>query len=75
MGKNAPTSFEDADDEVARYRRFGPDGALLVSVTGEIGMKELKQRVHQVLTSQMARIKTEKGEHGDQERSSSAAGN
>ncbi|RLN03809.1 nucleolar GTP-binding protein 1 [Panicum miliaceum] len=74
LGKKAPTSFEDADDEVAQYRRFGPEGALRVSVTGEIGIKELKQRVHQVLTSQMARIKTEKGELGGQETGFSAAG-
>lgn len=28
---------------------------------------QLKQQVHQVLTSQMARVKSEKGGHGDQE--------
>ncbi|CAO2164326.1 unnamed protein product [Urochloa humidicola] len=59
LGKKAPISFDDADEEVAHYRRFGPEGALKVSVQSEIGVKELKERVHQLLTSQMARIKTD----------------
>ncbi|CAO2176394.1 unnamed protein product [Urochloa humidicola] len=67
LGKKAPISFDDADEEVAHYRRFGPEGALKVSVQSEIGVKELKERVHQLLTSQMARIKTDEAEHDTQE--------
>ncbi|KAL5220428.1 hypothetical protein ABZP36_025141 [Zizania latifolia] len=59
LDKNTSSKFEDADDEVERYRRFGPEGAIQVSVTGEIGIKELKERVHQLLTFQMAKIKVE----------------
>ncbi|KAG8046551.1 hypothetical protein GUJ93_ZPchr0008g13925 [Zizania palustris] len=59
LDKNASSKLEDADDEVERYTRFGPEGAIQVSVTGEIGIKELKERVQQLLTSQMARIKVE----------------
>ncbi|XP_039816398.1 nucleolar GTP-binding protein 1-like isoform X4 [Panicum virgatum] len=67
LGKKAPISSDDADEEVAQYRRFGPEGALQVSVQSEIGVKELKERVHQLLTSQMARIKADKAEHETQE--------
>ena len=41
LGKKAPISLEDADEEVAQYRRFGPEGALRVSVQSEIGVKEV----------------------------------
>nr|CAB3482227.1 unnamed protein product [Digitaria exilis] len=77
LGKKAPISFDDADEEVAQYRRFGPEGALRVSVQSEIGVKEvsyshaslilLKERVHRLLTSQMARIKSNTAEHETQE--------
>ncbi|CAL5008289.1 unnamed protein product [Urochloa decumbens] len=67
LGKKAPMSFDDADEEVAQYRRFGPEGALQVSVQSENGVKELKERVHQLLTSQMARIKADKAELDTQE--------
>ncbi|EES14591.1 hypothetical protein BDA96_07G052400 [Sorghum bicolor] len=66
LGKKEPISFHDADD-VAQYRRLGPEGALRVSVQSEIGVKELKERVHELLTSQMARIKASKAEHETQE--------
>ncbi|CAL5010305.1 unnamed protein product [Urochloa decumbens] len=67
LGKKAPMSFDDADEEVAQYRRFGPEGALRVSVQSENGVKELKERVHLLLTSQMARIKDVKAELDTQE--------
>ncbi|XP_062196071.1 uncharacterized protein LOC133899137 isoform X2 [Phragmites australis] len=67
LGKKAPTRFDDADEEVTQYKRSGPEGAIRVSVTGEIGIEELKQRVHQLLSSQMARIKTDRCEHENQE--------
>ena len=41
LGKKAPISSDDADEEVAQYRRFGPEGALQVSVQSEIGVKEV----------------------------------
>jgi nucleolar GTP-binding protein len=43
LGKTAPTNFDcdDNDDELAQYKRFGPEGAIQVSVKGEIGMKEV----------------------------------
>ncbi|AQK41457.1 P-loop containing nucleoside triphosphate hydrolase superfamily protein [Zea mays] len=63
LGKKEPISFHDADEDVARYRRLGPEGALQVSVQTEIGVKQLKERVHELLTSQMARIKSSKAEH------------
>ncbi|KAF8379138.1 hypothetical protein HHK36_028567 [Tetracentron sinense] len=54
------TEDEDADDlDVARYRRVGPDGAIRVSVTNEAGLDELKSRVHNLLVSQSARIKSQ----------------
>ncbi|WVZ94975.1 hypothetical protein U9M48_040795 [Paspalum notatum var. saurae] len=50
LGKKEPLSFEDADEEVAHYRRFGPE-----------------EKVHQLLTSQMSRIKAAEAEHETQE--------
>jgi len=41
LGKKAPISSDDADEEVAQYRRFGPEGTLRVSVQSEIGVKEV----------------------------------
>ncbi|XP_066326027.1 nucleolar GTP-binding protein 1-like isoform X2 [Miscanthus floridulus] len=67
LGKKEPISFHDADADVAQYRRLGPEGALRVSLQSEIGVKELKERVHELLTSQMARIKASKAEHETQE--------
>ncbi|XP_022980283.1 nucleolar GTP-binding protein 1 isoform X2 [Cucurbita maxima] len=57
-------SYDHDDIELERYRRFGPDGALLVSVKNDVGLIELKERVHEMLVSQMTRIKT-KGNHGN----------
>lgn len=42
--------------DLARYRMFGPEGALRVSVTSEIGLDELKKKVHELLISQSSRI-------------------
>ncbi|TYK17462.1 nucleolar GTP-binding protein 1 isoform X1 [Cucumis melo var. makuwa] len=63
--KESPVTFStencDHDDiELHKYRRFGPDGALLVSVKDDIGLSELKERVHEMLVSQMTRIKEQK---------------
>ncbi|EEC82931.1 hypothetical protein OsI_27892 [Oryza sativa Indica Group] len=59
LDKKTSSELDGADDEVGRYRRFGPEGAIRVSVQGQVGIKELKERVHQLLTSQMARIKAD----------------
>uniref|UniRef100_A0A0D9X4M2 OBG-type G domain-containing protein n=1 Tax=Leersia perrieri TaxID=77586 RepID=A0A0D9X4M2_9ORYZ len=59
LDKKTPSEFDDTDDEVGTYRRLGPEGAIRVSVQGQVGVKELKGKVHQLLTSQMARIKAE----------------
>ncbi|GJN12386.1 hypothetical protein PR202_ga30659 [Eleusine coracana subsp. coracana] len=42
LGKTAPTNFycDDEDDDLVQYKKFGPEGAIQVSVTGEIGIKE-----------------------------------
>ncbi|XP_058104181.1 uncharacterized protein LOC131248128 isoform X2 [Magnolia sinica] len=48
-------------DEVARYKKVGPYGAIHVSVKSEVGVDELKVRVHDLLVSQMARIKSQQG--------------
>lgn len=53
------SSLVDDDDDVGRYKKFGPDGAIRVSVTSEIGINELKGKVQDLLISQMARIKGE----------------
>ncbi|WOK98342.1 nucleolar GTP-binding protein 1 [Canna indica] len=45
-----------ADDEVSRYKKFGPRGSIRVSITSELGINELKARVHDLLLSQMVRI-------------------
>ncbi|XP_043716598.1 nucleolar GTP-binding protein 1 [Telopea speciosissima] len=57
------TEDEDADhQEMARYRKMGPDGAICVSVMNEVGLDELKGRVHDLLLSQLARIKSQEKE-------------
>ncbi|XP_031502291.1 uncharacterized protein LOC116265660 isoform X2 [Nymphaea colorata] len=53
------TSDTDEGDEVARYKRFGPDGAICVSVKTEIGIPELKHRVHDLLIHQLAKIRSQ----------------
>ncbi|KAJ0430237.1 putative nucleolar GTP-binding protein [Helianthus annuus] len=56
---------EDADadhSELLKYRTMGPDGALRVSVKSQVGINELKSRVHELLVSQSARLNIEKPE-------------
>uniref|UniRef100_A0ACD5ZZN5 Uncharacterized protein n=1 Tax=Avena sativa TaxID=4498 RepID=A0ACD5ZZN5_AVESA len=62
LDKVVPSSFDYDDEEVRRYRMFGPEDAIRVSVQSQVGTEELKQRVHHLLTSQMARIKDGKSE-------------
>ncbi|XP_048331035.1 nucleolar GTP-binding protein 1 isoform X1 [Ziziphus jujuba] len=62
--KESPVTFitEDFDDndlELAKYRKSGPDGAIRVSLKSEIGLNELKGRVHELLRLQMARIQAQ----------------
>ncbi|EXB70708.1 Nucleolar GTP-binding protein 1 [Morus notabilis] len=65
--QDSPVLFitEDADDndvELLKYRKSGPDGALHVSVKNEVGLSELKGRVQELLSSQMARIQAQKSD-------------
>ncbi|XP_020277050.1 nucleolar GTP-binding protein 1 [Asparagus officinalis] len=53
-----PLSSFTADD-LERYKNLGPDGAIRVSVKSEVGISELKDKVHDLLLSQMARVKGE----------------
>ncbi|MFS8022950.1 putative nucleolar GTP-binding protein [Helianthus anomalus] len=56
---------EDADadhSELLKYRTMGPDGALRVSVKSQVGINELKSRVHELLVSQSARLNIQKPE-------------
>ncbi|GFP85848.1 nucleolar GTP-binding protein 1 [Phtheirospermum japonicum] len=50
--------------ELAKYRRLGPDGTLRVSVKTELGIDELKTRVHELLVTQSTRIKLFEGKEG-----------
>ncbi|XP_047968811.1 nucleolar GTP-binding protein 1 isoform X2 [Salvia hispanica] len=51
--------------DLAKYRRMGPDGSLHVSVKTEVGISELKARVHELLVTQSERIKScESSEEG-----------
>ncbi|KAL3621713.1 hypothetical protein CASFOL_034373 [Castilleja foliolosa] len=51
------TEDSNADNfELAKYRKMGPDGTLRVSVKTELGIDELKIRVHELLITQLARI-------------------
>ncbi|XP_020148619.1 nucleolar GTP-binding protein 1 [Aegilops tauschii subsp. strangulata] len=68
LDRATPSRFDDAaddgvDDELRRYREFGPEDAIRVSVQSQIGTRELKQRVHHLLTSQRARIKADGGDN------------
>ncbi|KAG0450243.1 hypothetical protein HPP92_026883, partial [Vanilla planifolia] len=56
IGKN----HDDEEDDVARYKTFGPNGAIWVSVKKETGIDELKCRVHELLISQTDRIRAQK---------------
>ncbi|GMN55447.1 hypothetical protein TIFTF001_024568 [Ficus carica] len=65
--QESPVLFitEDADDndlKLSKYRKLGPDGALHVSVKNEVGLNELKVRVQELLSSQMARIQAQKSD-------------
>ncbi|PON56745.1 Ferrous iron transport protein B, partial [Parasponia andersonii] len=51
---------DEDDNELSKYRKLGPDGAIHVSVKNEVGLNELKGRVHEMLSLQMARIQAEK---------------
>ncbi|KAL1802440.1 hypothetical protein ACET3Z_031087 [Daucus carota] len=52
------TEDSTADNtELAIYRKMGPAGSLRVSVMSEVGIDELKSRVHAMLVSQLKRIK------------------
>ncbi|XP_037444923.1 nucleolar GTP-binding protein 1-like [Triticum dicoccoides] len=67
LDRATPSRFDDAtddgvDDELRRYREFGPEDAIRVSVQSQTGTQELKQRVHHLLTSQRARIKADTGD-------------
>ncbi|XP_068656856.1 nucleolar GTP-binding protein 1 [Aristolochia californica] len=57
--KNAPESVNDDNDELARYKKVGPHGAIHVSVTSDAGINELQGRVQQLLVSQMERLKSQ----------------
>ncbi|XBH76187.1 hypothetical protein VPH35_102870 [Triticum aestivum] len=70
LDRATPSRFDDAaddgvDDELRRYREFGPEDAIRVSVQSQTGTQELKQRVHHLLTSQMARIKAAGGDNDE----------
>ncbi|KAJ6822113.1 nucleolar GTP-binding protein 1 [Iris pallida] len=52
-----PSSF--LGDDVGRYKKFGPDGAIWVSVKTEVGVSELKGRVHDLLLLQMTKVTSE----------------
>ncbi|KAJ0964342.1 hypothetical protein J5N97_029464 [Dioscorea zingiberensis] len=53
----------DQEDDLGRYKNFGPDGAIRVSVTCEVGLLELKERVHQMLISQTSKLRSEKSDN------------
>jgi nucleolar GTP-binding protein len=44
LDKKTSSEFDDADDEVGRYRRFGPECAIRVSVQGQVGVKEVSNQ-------------------------------
>lgn len=57
------TEDAEADNsELIKYRKMGPDGALRVSVKSEVGLNELKRRVHELLVSQSSRLDIPKPE-------------
>ncbi|XP_078440475.1 P-loop containing nucleoside triphosphate hydrolases superfamily protein isoform X2 [Wolffia australiana] len=62
-----PDRITESDDELENYKSFGPPGSMRVSVKSELGLDELKGRVHDLLMSQMSRIKEEatEGETSD----------
>lgn len=44
LDKKTSSELDGADDEVGRYRRFGPEGAIRVSVQGQVGIKEVSNQ-------------------------------
>ncbi|KAL6130494.1 hypothetical protein ACLB2K_068873 [Fragaria x ananassa] len=52
----ATDNDDDNDLSLERYLKLGPEGALHVSVKNEIGLPELKRRVHELLNTQMSMI-------------------
>ncbi|ERN01034.1 hypothetical protein AMTR_s00002p00146270 [Amborella trichopoda] len=52
------------DDELERYKRAGPEGAIHVSVMSGIGIDKLKSKVHDLLLCQLARITTQRNQEG-----------
>ncbi|KAG4184381.1 hypothetical protein ERO13_A09G169400v2 [Gossypium hirsutum] len=63
--KESPVVFITEDREVdhlelANYQKIGPEGALRVSVKNEDGIDKLKKKVHELLMSQMERIKSKR---------------
>ncbi|CAI9114177.1 OLC1v1014836C1 [Oldenlandia corymbosa var. corymbosa] len=54
------------DDELAKYRKEGPDGAIRVSVKSSLGVDELKSRVLEMLTSQVNRIQVQNSSDQEQ---------
>ncbi|XP_076889936.1 uncharacterized protein LOC143540855 [Bidens hawaiensis] len=57
------TDDAEADDsELQKYRIVGPDGALRVSVMSQVGINELKSKVHELLVSQATRLNIQKPE-------------
>ncbi|XP_048495915.1 uncharacterized protein LOC104905217 isoform X2 [Beta vulgaris subsp. vulgaris] len=60
----SPSSFITEDlatdnPDLSRYRMFGPEGAIRVSVMNGLGLDELKQKVHSMLISQSDKIKSQ----------------
>lgn len=62
--QESPSAFITEDlstdhSDLTRYRMFGPEGAIRVSVKSGLGLDELKQKVHNMLISQSAKIKSQ----------------
>ncbi|CAA0821017.1 P-loop containing nucleoside triphosphate hydrolases superfamily protein [Striga hermonthica] len=52
------TEDSTADNvELAKYRTVGPEGAIRVSIKDELGIRELKNRVRELLITQSAKLK------------------
>ncbi|KAL2892613.1 Nucleolar GTP-binding protein 1 [Bienertia sinuspersici] len=62
--QESPSAFITEDlatdlPDLARYRMFGPEGAIRVSVKTEFGLDQLKQKIHHLLISQSEKIKSQ----------------
>ncbi|CAO2825647.1 unnamed protein product [Amaranthus hypochondriacus] len=60
----SPSAFITEDlaadhQDLSRYRIYGPEGAIRVSVKSGHGLDELKQKVHTLLLSQSTKIKSQ----------------